>query len=106
MKPSNGTLLANLLIVFTLAGCERAATISEPKSRATLARYYGDRVTVRQEISANGVVCGYAYVPDAITDFAFLVEDSSLSLFSDHPERFDRCGPEFVTPRLVGPVAD
>ena len=60
MKPSNGALIASLQIVFTLAGCERAATIAEPKSRATLVRYYGDRVTIRQEISANGVVCGYA----------------------------------------------
>lgn len=94
-----------VILALTVCGCGKTAAAPETDTQATLARYYGDRVAIRFQVSENEVVCGYAYVPDVLSDFAFLVEDDRLWLFTDHPERFDRCGPAFVAPRLVSPIA-
>lgn len=96
-------LLAAFAFALAVQGCEKAEVDPISASRAVLVPYYGDEVVVRSEVADNGVVCGYASVPGVFDDFAFLIEENRLVLFSEDPGPFSRCGEAFVVPLVAPP---
>jgi len=98
-------VLAAWAAALAVYGCEKSEIDPNSGPRAVLVSHYGEEVVVQSYV-ADGVVCGYASVPEVFSDFAFLIEGDRLVLFSEDPQSFARCSSDFVAPRIEAPVID
>ena len=99
-------VLAACAAALSVYGCEKFEVDPNSGPRAVLVSHYGEEVVVQSYVADDGVVCGYASVPEVFSDFAFLIEGDRLVLFSEDPQSFARCSAEFVAPRIAAPVID